>query len=147
MEILLKEAVVKLGRRGEIVKVAPGYARNYLFPKGLAVTVTEGNKKQLEVERRNYEKRLLESKLVAEEAKEKLEQVELVVPKRAGDSGQLFGSVTAHEIAKLLLAQGFEIERRRLELATMKEVGEYTARLRLHPEVTAEFKVNVVREE
>lgn len=147
MEVLLKEAVVKLGRRGEIVKVAAGYARNYLFPKGLAVNVTEGNKKQLEVERRNYEKRLLESKLVAEEAKEKLEQVELDVPKRAGDSGQLFGSVTAHEVAKLLLDQGFEIERRRLELPTIKEIGEYTARLRLHPEVSAEFKVNVTREE
>lgn len=147
MEVLLKEAVVKLGKRGEIVRVANGYARNYLFPKGLAVTVTEGNKKQLEVERRNYEKRLLESKLVAEEAKEKLEQVELIVKKRAGDSGQLFGSVTAHEIARLLLDQGFEIERRRLELPTIKEVGEYTAKLRLHSEVSAEFKVNVVRED
>ena len=146
MEVLLKEAVVKLGRRGDIVRVAAGYARNYLFPKGLAVTVTEGNKKQLEVERRNYEKRLLESKLVAEEAKAKIDELMLEVPKRAGDSGQLFGSVTAHEVARLLLDQGYEIERRRLELPTIKDVGEYDARLRLHPEVTAEFKINVVRE-
>jgi len=146
MEVLLKEAVVKLGRRGDIVKVAAGYARNYLFPKGFAVTVTEGNKKQLEVERRNYEKRLLETKLVAEEAKAKIDVLELEVTKRAGDSGQLFGSVTAHEIARVLQDQGYEIERRRLELPTIKEVGEYSARLRLHPEVTAEFKINVVRE-
>lgn len=146
MQVLLREAVVKLGKRGDVVRVADGYARNYLLPKGFAVNVTVGNKKQLEVERRNYEKRQLESKLVAEEAKGKLEQVELEIPKRAGDSGLLFGSVTAHEVARLLKKQGFEIERRRLELPTIKEVGEYHAKLRLHPEVTAKFKVTVVKE-
>ena len=145
MEVLLREAVVKLGKRGDIVKVAPGYARNYLLPKKIAMPVTEGNKKQLEVERRNYEKTLLSTKLVAQEAQEKIAQLELNITKRASDNGQLFGSVTAHEIARMLLDEGFEIERRKLEIPQIKEVGEYSAKIRLHPEVTAEFKVNVTR--
>lgn len=144
MQVLLKEAVVKLGNRGEIVKVADGYARNFLFPKKLALPVTDGNKRQLEIERRNYERKLLESKMVAEEAKAKLEELEVEVSKRASDNGQLFGSVTAHEVAKILHDKGFEVERRRLELPPMKELGEFTATVRLHPEVSAEFKVNVV---
>lgn len=144
MQVLLKEAVVKLGNRGEIVKVADGYARNFLFPKKLALPVTEGNKRQLEIERRNYERKLLESKMVAEEAKAKLEELDVEVPKRASDNGQLFGSVTAHEVAKILLDKGFEIERRRLEIPPIKELGEFTATVRLHPEVSAEFKINVV---
>jgi large subunit ribosomal protein L9 len=144
MQVLLKEAVVKLGNRGEIVKVADGYARNFLFPKKLALPVTEGNKRQLEIERRNYERKLLESKMVAEEAKAKLEELEVEVSKRASDNGQLFGSVTAHEVAKILLDKGFEVERRRLEIPPIKELGEFTATVRLHPEVSAEFKINVV---
>lgn len=144
MEVLLKEAVVKLGKRGDIVKVASGYARNYLFPKKLALPVTDGNKKQLEIEKRNYEKKLLETKLVAEEAKAKIEELTLEIPKRAADNGQLFGSVTAHEVARLLEEKGFEVERRRLELPMVKELGDYTAKVRLHPEVTAEFALKVV---
>lgn len=144
MQVLLKEAVVKLGNRGEIVKVADGYARNFLFPKKLALPVTEGNKRQLEIERRNYERKLLESKMVAEEAKAKLEELEIEVPKRASDNGQLFGSVTAHEVAKILLEKGFEVERRRLEIPPIKELGEFTATVRLHPKVSAEFKITVV---
>lgn len=146
MQVLLKEAVVKLGNRGEIVKVANGYARNFLFPKKLALPVTEGNKRQLEVERRNYERKLLESKMVAEEAKAKLEELEVEVSKRASDNGQLFGSVTAHEVAKILHDKGFDVERRRLEIPPIKELGEFTATVRLHPEVTAEFKINVVKD-
>ena len=143
MQVLLREAVVKLGRRGDIVKVASGYARNFLFPKKLAMPVTEGNKRQLEIEHRKYEMRLLETKVVSEEAKAKIEVLVLEVAKRASDNGQLFGSVTAHEVTKLLQAEGFEIERRRLELPHIKEIGEFTATIRLHPEVNAEFKINV----
>lgn len=144
MEVLLKEAVVKLGMRGQIVKVAPGYARNYLFPKRMAVPVTEGNKRQLEIERRNYDKKQGETKSIAEDVKAKLEEIVLDIPKRAADNGHLFGSVTAHEVAKLVSEQGIEIERRRLELPTIKELGEYTATVRLHPEVSAQFKINVI---
>ena len=145
MEVLLREAVVKLGNRGDIVKVAPGYARNFLFPKKFAVPVTEGNKRQLEVEKRNYEKKLLETKAVAEEAKAKLDELVLEVTKRASDNGQLFGSVTGMDVAKMLEEKGFEIERRKLEMDHIKELGEYTVKVRLHPEVHAEFKVTVTR--
>ncbi len=145
MEVLLRESVIKLGNRGEVVKVAPGYARNYLFPKKIAVPVTPGNKKQLETEKRNYEKRLLQSKMVAEEAKGKIDELTVDVHKRASDNGQLFGSVTAHEVAKLLHEKGFEVERRKMELPMIREVGEYEAKVRLHPEVTAVFKINVTR--
>ncbi|CAM2008955.1 50S ribosomal protein L9 [Acanthopleuribacter pedis] len=143
MQVLLKEAVVKLGNRGDVVKVAPGYARNYLLPKSLAVLVTEGNKRQLEIEKRNYEKRLLETKAVAEEAKARLEEIHLEVEKRAGDNGSLFGGVTVHEIHRALLTEGFEVERRVIELPHIKELGEYTASVRLHPEVSAEFSITV----
>ena len=145
MEVLLREAVVKLGNRGEIVKVAPGYARNFLFPKKFAVPVTEGNKKQLEVEKRNYEKKLLETESVALEAKAKLDALVLEVDKRASDNGQLFGSVTGMDVAKLLEANGFEIDRRKLEMDHIKELGEFTVKVRLHPKVVSEFKVNVSR--
>ena len=144
MEVLLREAVVKLGNRGDVVKVAPGYARNFLLPKKLAVAVSEGNKKQLEIEKRNYEKRLLETKSVAEEAKAKLDEVELQVEKRASENDQLFGSVTVHEVARMLNDKGFEVERRDIELPHIKELGEYTAKVRLHSEVTAEIKITVV---
>lgn len=145
MEVLLRESVAKLGNRGDIVKVAPGYARNFLLPKRIAVTVTPGNKKQLEIEKRNYERKLLETKSVADEAKAKLEAEDIVIPKRASDNNMLFGSVTRQEIANLLNERGFEVERRRLEAPPIKEIGEYEVKLRLHPEVVAVFNVKVIR--
>lgn len=145
MEVLLREYVPKLGSRGEIVKVKSGYARNYLLPKRIAVTVTPGNKKQLEVEKRNYEKEVLESQAIAREAKARLEALALTIPKRAADNGQLFGSVTRQEIASILIAKGFEIERRKLEAPHIKELGEHQIKCRLHAEVVAEFKVLITR--
>lgn len=145
MEVLLRESVPKLGNRGQVVKVKPGYARNYLLPKRIAVTVTPGNIKQLEVEKRNYERKLLETKSVADEAKAGLEALEITIAKRAADNGQLFGSVTRQEIATLLNDKGFEIERRKLEAPHIKELGEYEIKARLHPEVVAEFKVSITR--
>lgn len=147
MQILLKESVAKLGNRGDIVKVAPGYARNYLFPKKIAVSVTPGNQKQLEAEKRNYLKRLDEVKASCDEIKTALEEVRLEISKRAADNGQLFGSVTAHEVAKILAGKGLEIERRKLELPTIKEVGDYEAKVRLHAEVAATFSIKVIRVE
>ncbi len=147
MEVLLREAVFKLGNRGDVVKVAPGYARNFLFPKHIAMPVSEGNKKQLEIEKRNYENKQLETKSVAEEAKGRLEELELEITKRASDNGQLFGSVTSIEIAKMLKDKGYEVDRRKLEVEHIKELGDYTARVRLHHEVSAEFKIKVNRVE
>jgi len=147
MEVLLRESVPKLGNRGEVVRVKPGFARNYLLPKRIAVTVTPGNIKQLEVEKRNYEKKLLETKSVAMEAKAGIEALELTIPKRAADNGQLFGSVTRQEIAGFLNDKGFEVERRKLEAPHIKELGEYEIKARLHTEVVAVFKVTITRVE
>lgn len=143
MEVLLREHVAKLGNRGDVVKVKPGYARNYLLPKKIAVTVTPGNIKQLEVEKRNFERKLLETKSVALEAKGRLDDMELVIEKRAADNGQLFGSVTRVEVAALLNEKGFEVERRKMEMDQIKEIGEFEAKVRLHAEVSAQFKVIV----
>ncbi|MDJ0835012.1 MAG: 50S ribosomal protein L9 [Acidobacteriota bacterium] len=145
MEVLLRETVNKLGNRGDVVNVKPGFARNYLLPKKIAVTVTPGNIKQLEIEKRNYERKQLETKSIADEAKAKLEEMEIVITKRAADNGQLFGSVTRQEVAGILNEKGFEIERRKIEMDHLKELGEYTAKVRLHPEVIAEFKITVNR--
>ena len=145
MEVLLREAVIKLGNRGEVVRVAPGYARNYLFPKRLAVPVTEGNRRQLEIEKRNYDRKMLEAKSVAEEAKAKIEALELEVGKRASDNGQLFGSVTGMDVTRLLNENGIEVDRRKLEMNHLKELGDFTATVHLHPEVSAELKITVTR--
>jgi len=147
MEVLLRETVPSLGNRGQIVRVTDGYARNYLLPKKIALKATPGNKKLLEVERRTYEKKLLETKTVAEEAKARLEALSLEIPKRAADNNQLFGSVTRQEVAKLLNEKGYEVERRKIEMEHIREIGEYTAKLRLHPQVVAEIKISVSRVE
>jgi len=143
MEVLLRETVDKLGVRGNVVKVSVGYARNFLFPKQLAVRLTEGNIRQLEIEKRNYEKRILSEKSGAEEAKGKLEEITFTVNKRAGESNQLFGSVTSQEIAEMLNEKGFEIDRRKLQLPVIKEIGEYEVSVKLHHEVDATFKLVV----
>lgn len=145
MEVLLRESVVKLGKRGDVVKVAHGYARNYLLPKRMAVAVTAGNKKQLEGEKRNYERKLMQAQDVAEEAKNKLDQLVLEIPKRASDNGHLFGSVTRAEISGLLQEKGFDVDRRKMEAEHIKELGEYPIKVRLHHEVYAEFKVVITQ--
>ena len=109
--------------------------------------VTEGNRKQLEFEKRNYERKLLSLKTVAEEAQEAMEKLTLVFHKRAGETDQLFGSVTAQEVADQLNEKGFEIDRRKLELPHIKELGEYSVQVRLHPEVVAEIKIDVQAQE
>jgi large subunit ribosomal protein L9 len=147
MEVLLRESVLHLGNRGQVVKVKPGYARNFLLPKGLAVSVTEGNRKQLELERRNYERKQLAQKQVAEEAKSRLESLTLALKKRAGDTNHLFGSVTHQDIASLLKEQGFDVDRRRIETPTIRELGEYRISVRLHPEIVGEFTLKVMRRE
>lgn len=147
MQVLLRETVSNLGKRGEVVKVKPGFARNYLLPKRIAVTVTSGNIKQLEVEKRNYERKVNEAKSMAQDAQARIQALELKISKRAADNGQLFGSVTRQEIANLLAENGIEIERRKLEAPHIKELGEYEIKARLHTEVVAVFKLAVVRVE
>jgi large subunit ribosomal protein L9 len=147
MEVILREHVDNLGRRGEIVKVADGYARNYLLPRKLALLVTEGNKKQIERERAKFDAKEAEEKKVAEAMAARLATVEVVIPRRVGETEALYGSVTAADIAEALAAKGFEIDRRRLQLADpIKKVSESSVPVKLHREVTATVKVKVVAE-
>jgi large subunit ribosomal protein L9 len=148
MDVILREDVEKLGTRGQLVKVAPGYARNFLLPKRLAVAATESNKKIVEQERQAYLRK--EAKVAAEatDLAKLMEAVVVTISQKAGENGQLFGSVTAKDIADALEAQGYTIERRKIALEEpIKSLGEYKVPLRLHREVTVEIAVNVVKEE
>ncbi len=147
MEIILREHVDHVGRRGEIVKVADGYARNYLLPRKLALLATDGNKKRVERERKIMEAREAEERGQAEAISVRLQALELVFPRRVGDTEQLYGSVTSSDIADFLKANGFDIDRRKLVLPeALKTLGEHTVALKLHREVSVPLKVQVVKE-
>jgi large subunit ribosomal protein L9 len=147
MEVILREHIEHLGKRGEIVKVADGYARNYLLPRKLALAATDGNKKHVERERKIMETRESEEKGQAEGLATRLGAVDIVIARRVGDTEQLYGSVTAADITDFLKAKGFEIDRRRLILPeAIKTIGEYNVPLKLHREVTVPLKVRVVKE-
>jgi large subunit ribosomal protein L9 len=147
MEIILREHVENVGKRGEIVKVADGFARNYLLPRKLALPATEGNKKHVERERKIMEGREAEEKGQADAMAARLSAIEILIARRVGDTEQLYGSVTASDIADFLKAKGFEIDRRKLILPEpIKAIGEHTVPLKLHREVTVPLTVKVVRE-
>jgi large subunit ribosomal protein L9 len=147
MEVILREHVDNLGRRGEVVKVADGYARNYLLPRKLALLVTEGNKQQIERERGKFEAKEQEEKKVADATAGRLAGVEIQIARKVGETEVLFGSVTSADIAAAMAAKGFEIDRRKLNLREpIKKLGEYEIPLRLHPDVTVPVKVKVVAE-
>ena len=147
MEIILREHVEHLGKRGEIVKVSDGYARNYLLPRKLALPATDGNKKHVERERKIMETRESEEKGQAEGIAGRLNAIDIVIARRVGDTDQLYGSVTSADIAEFLKAKGFEIDRRKLILPEpIKAIGEHTVPLKLHREVTVPLKVRVVKE-
>ena len=147
MEIILRETVDNLGKRGEIVKVADGYARNYLLPRKLALPATDGNKKHVERERKIMEGREAEEKGQAEGIAARLAAIEIVILRRVGDTEQLYGSVTSADIADFLKSKGFEIDRRKLILPEpIKAIGEHSVPLKLHREVTVPLKVKVAKE-
>jgi large subunit ribosomal protein L9 len=147
MEVILRDHVEKLGKRGEIVKVSNGYARNYLLPRKLALPATAGNKKHVERERKIMETREAEEKSQAEAIASRLLTVDISIARRVGDTEQLYGSVTAADIAEFLKTKGFEIDRRKLILPEpIKTIGEHDVPLKLHREVTAPLKVKVVKE-
>jgi large subunit ribosomal protein L9 len=148
MEVILREDVEKLGTRGQLVKVASGYARNFLLPKRLAVAATESNKKIVEQERQAHLRR--EAKVVGEagDLAKLMAAVVVTISQKAGENSQLFGSVTTKDIADALETQGYTIERRKIVLEEpIKSLGEFKVPLRLHSEVTVEIAVNVVKEE
>ena len=147
MEVILRQDVPQLGRRGDIVEVKAGYARNYLLPRQLAMEATAGNRKQVAEMKAAGARREATEKTSAESLAAQLAGVALTLPAKAGESDQLFGSVTAMDIAAALEAHGFTIDKRKVLLEEpIKTLGEYEVPVRLHHEVTASVKVNVVRE-
>jgi large subunit ribosomal protein L9 len=148
MEVILREHVDNLGKRGEVVKVANGYARNYLLPRKLALAVTEANKRQIEREREAAEARELEEKAQAEAFGQRLSQTQIEIARRVGENNALYGSVTSADIANALAAKGFEIDKRKIQLPeAIKALGDVTVPIRVHREVTSQVKVSVVAEQ
>lgn len=144
MEVILKEDVANLGFRGEVVKVADGYARNYLLPRKLAMQATDTNKAVIEQMKTSAARRSAGEKAKAEEFAGKLDAVALTFTRKVGEAGHLFGSVTSADIAAELATQGIEVDRRKIQLGEpLKSVGEFTVAVRLHREVTAHLKVKV----
>jgi large subunit ribosomal protein L9 len=147
MEVILREHVDNLGHRGEIVKVADGYARNYLLPRKLALPVTDGNRNQIERERAKFEARESEERKVAEAVAERMANIELVITRKVGETEALYGSVTSSDIAAELASKGFDIDRRKLILGDpIKSLGEFNVPVKLHRDVTATVKLKVVAE-
>jgi len=147
MQIILQEDVEKLGTRGEVVNVAAGYARNFLLPKKLALEASPSNLKRLEKIRATLAKRTATEKEAAQQQAALLNQVTLKFARKAGENDQLFGSVTAADLADALAAQGFEIDKRRIALdEPIKIIGEKTVTVKLVHGVTGEFKVIVEKE-
>jgi large subunit ribosomal protein L9 len=148
MEVILREDVEKLGTRGSIVKVANGYARNFLLPKRLAVAATESNKKIVEQEREAYLRREAKVKTEAEDLAKLMANVTLTFRHRVGENDQLFGSVTAKDIADALEAQNFHIERRKVQLdEPIRTLGQHKVSLRLHRDVSTDINVIVEPEQ
>ena len=148
MEVILREDVDKLGARGQVVKVADGFARNYLLPRRLAVAATEANKKIVEQERQAHLRREATAKAEAGELAKLMAGVSLTIAHKAGEQDQLFGSVTTRNIADALEKQNFKIDHRKIILdEPIKQLGEYRVAVRLHREVTVEIGLTVVPED
>ena len=147
MEVILREHVEHLGRRGDVVKVAAGYARNYLLPRKLALAVTDNNKRQIEREKKIAEVRDAEERSQAETVAERIAQLEIEIARRVGEHETLYGSVTSADLAHALQAKGFEIDKRKIQLAEpLKALGESIVPVKIHRDVTAQLRVKVVPE-
>ncbi len=148
MEVILREDIEKLGSRGDVVKVAPGYARNFLLPKRLAVEATESNKKIVEQERQAHLRKEAKLKGEAEDLAKIMSGVSVTITQKAGENDQLFGSVGSKDVADALAAKGYNIDRRKVQLdEPIKQLGEFKVPVRLHREVTVEVTVVVAKEE
>jgi large subunit ribosomal protein L9 len=145
IEVILREHIDNLGQRGEVVKVADGYARNYLFPRKLALAVTAENKRQIERERAKAEAREAEEKKEAEALRTRVEAIELTASRRVGENNVLYGSVTSADVADLLAARGITVDRRKIQLADpLKALGDYKIPVKLYRDVTADVTLKVV---
>lgn len=147
MELILREDIDKLGSRGELVKVSPGYARNFLLPKRLAVLATASNKKIVDQERDAHLRREAKLETEAKDLGRLLSTATITIAQKTGEEGHLFGSVTSKDIAEALERQNFTIDRKKIQLADpIRQVGEYKVPIRLHKDVTVEVPVSVVAE-
>ena len=147
MEVILREHVDNLGKRGEIVKVADGYARNYLLPRNLALPATDANKQRISRERKIAEAREGEERVAAEAVADRLVALDLQIARKVGDNDTLYGSVTNGDIADLLKEKGFDVDRRKILLPdAIRALGETHVPVKLHRDVTAQLKITVVKE-
>jgi large subunit ribosomal protein L9 len=147
MELILREDVDKLGRRGDIIKVAEGFARNYLLPRGLAMPINTANKAMIEKERRAHEARQAKEKAEFESLAARIGGLRFVAPRKVGENEVLYGSVTAGDIAEFLAAKGIEIDKRKVLLdEPVKHLGEHEVKIKLHPEVQASLRLLVTKE-
>jgi large subunit ribosomal protein L9 len=148
MEIILREDIDKLGQRGQVVKVASGYARNYLLPRRLAVAANESNKKIVEQERQAHLRRETKVQADAQELAKLMTSVDVTIKQKAGENDQLFGSVTAGDIVVALEKMGYTIDRKKIQLdEPIKTLGDFKVAVKLHREVSLELPVHVVRDE
>ena len=147
MEVILREDVDKLGRRGEVVKVAEGYGRNFLLPRGLALVVNEANKAMIAKERKAHELRMAKEKAEFQAVADRINGIRFVAPRKVGENDVLYGSVTSGDIADFLKGKGVEIDKRKVQLEEpIKKLGEHEVQVKLHPEVQARLKVLVTKE-
>ncbi len=146
MEVILRDHVDHVGKRGDLVKVANGYARNYLLPRNLALPATEANKNRIARERKISEAREGEERVAAEALADRLVALELSIGRKVGDNDTLYGSVTNGDIADLLKEKGFDIDRRKILLPDpLRALGEVNVPVKLHRDVTAQLKISVVK--
>ncbi len=147
MELILRNDVLNLGRRGEIVKVADGYARNYLLPRGLGMPVTAANRAMIEKEKKSHEARLAKEKAEFESLAARIGGMRFIAPRKVGENDLLYGSVTAGDVAEFLKSKGIELDKRKVQLEEpVKHLGEHELRIKLHPEVQATLKLLVTKE-
>lgn len=147
MEVILRDHVDNLGRRGDVVKVAAGYARNYLLPRKLALAVTENNRRQIEREKKLAEAKDAEERAAADAVAQRLAGTEVEIARRVGEHDTLYGSVTAADIAQALQAKGFDVDKRRIQLPEpLKAIGDAVVPVKIHRDVTAQVTVKVVPE-
>lgn len=147
MEVILREDVKSLGRAGELVKVKPGYARNFLLPQGLAFEATDGNRKRIEAESKSRNARHAQERSEAEAQAARLGAVSITLTRKTGEGDRLFGSITAQDIADALAAKGQSVDKRKIDLEhPIKTIGEHTVPVQLHHDVVAQVKITVAAE-
>jgi large subunit ribosomal protein L9 len=147
MEVILREHVDNLGSRGDVVKVAAGYARNYLLPRKLALPVTDASRRQIEREREKAEARDAEEKATANSLATRMGEADITIKRRVGENNTMYGSVTSADIAQALSTKGFDVDKRRIQLPdAIKALGEHSVPVKIHRDVTADVKVKVVAE-